>query len=121
MAKSLAPKGFAEAEIALSYASTLAGAAGHTTTSLVVGSAAKAMPVVRAAMVPGGAGGYVGEKVTSLVLDDLATIQTSGALGAIAARAGIRAVVRAPAGGIRAVPRAVIRGAVGLATYLVRW
>ncbi|KAH7138741.1 insecticidal toxin complex protein [Dendryphion nanum] len=121
MAESLAPEGFAEAEVALSYASTMAGAAGHTTTSLVLGSTAKAVPVVGAAMVAGGVGGYVGEKVTSLVSDDPATIRTGGALGAIAAGAGIGAVVGAPAGGVGAVPGAVIGGAVGLATYLLGW
>ena len=72
-------------------------------------------------MVAGGVGGYVGEKVTSLVTDDPAKIRTGGALGAMAAGAGIGAAVGAPAGGIGAVPGTIIGGAVGLATYLIGW
>ena len=72
-------------------------------------------------MVAGGVGGYIGEKVTSVVTEDPAAIKTDGALGAMVAGAGIGAVIGAPAGGIGAVSGAVLDGAVGLATYLIGW
>ena len=121
MAESLAPEGFAEVEVGLSYASTVAGASGYTTTSVVVGGVARGVPIVGAAMVAGGMGGYAGEKLTSMVTDDPRAIKSGGALGAIAAGAGVGALIGAPAGGIGAVPGALLGGAVGLATYLIGW
>jgi hypothetical protein len=117
--RAIAPEGFAEAEVAIEYLGTMAGAAGHGVTSAVLTRAAGVVPVVGGAMVAGGLAGDAGEYVATKVFHASGeTAQKVGMLSSIAAGAGVGAVIGAPAGGIGALPGAVIGGAVGLATYL---
>ena len=119
LGRALAPDGFAEGEVALEYLGTMAGAAGHGVTSVVLTRAAGAVPVIGGAMVVGGLAGDAGEYVAKEVFHASGeTSQKVGMLSSIVAGAGVGAAIGAPAGGIGALPGAIIGGAVGLGAYL---
>jgi RHS repeat-associated protein len=111
--------GVIEAEIGLTVGATYANAAGYTTVGAELEVGAAAVPVVGGGLVTGAVVGNLAEVGARKMGASERVAKGTGALAAIASGAGAGALIGAPAGGIGAVPGAIVGGVVGLGGYLI--